>query len=165
MFFMICKMLNIKELFMSFAQRIAVAVNLNEPHMGILKTIKHLDFFKDSEIHFVTVHMTTTFAIGLGESSIVYPLLDDQKKIQESSLSALNNLSEQILGSHFKGKVFTDCLFSDNPKSKFCDYLEQNKIDTVITTARSKKGFFESSFTQYVNKHSHANMIILKQKN
>ncbi len=150
---------------MSFARRVAVAINLNEPHLGELNILKDLDFFKDSEIRFVTVHMTTTFAIGLGESSIVYPLLDDQKKIQESSIVALRNLSSHLLGIDFKGKIFHDCLFSDNPKRKFCEYLDENKIDTVITTARKKKGFFESSFTQYVNKHSHANMIILKQKN
>jgi hypothetical protein len=149
---------------MSFSSKVAVAINLNDPHAEIFKAMKQLEFLNNSEIHFVTVNMTTTYAIGLGESSIVYPLIDDQKKIQESAVAELGKLSEAFVGLDFKGKIFMDCLFSDDPKRKFCEFVTEKNIDTIILAAREKRGIFESSFTQYVNKHSHANMIILKHK-
>jgi nucleotide-binding universal stress UspA family protein len=149
---------------MSFARKVAVAIDLNDPHAEIFKAMKQLDFLNNSEVHFVTVNMTTTYAIGLGESSIVYPLVDDQKKIQESTVAGLGKLSGTFLGHDFKGKIITECLFSDDPKRKFCEFIAEKNIDTIIVAAREKRGIFESSFTQYVNKHSHANMIILKHK-
>jgi hypothetical protein len=149
---------------MSFAKKVAIAINLNDPHAEIFKAMKQLEFLVNSEIHFITINMTTTYAIGLGESSIVYPLIDDQKKIKESTVAELGKLSAAIVGHDFKGKIFLECLFSDDPKRKFCEFVAEKNIDTVIVAAREKRGIFESSFTQYVNKHSHANMIILKHK-
>jgi hypothetical protein len=149
---------------MSFARKVAVGINLNDPHTEIFKAMKQLDFLNNTEIHFVTVNMTTTYAIGLGESSIVYPLVDDQKKIQESTIAELGKLTATFLGHDIKSKIVTDCLFSDDPKRKFCEYVAEKNIDTIIVAGREKRGIFESSFTQYVNKHSHANMIVLKHK-
>jgi hypothetical protein len=149
---------------MSFTHKVAVAINLNQPMTDILSALKAMDFINKSEVHFVNINLTTTYAIGLGESSIVYPLESDQKKIQESTVSALQKLASQLLSSKFEGDIITDCLFSDDPKRKFCRYVEEKNIDTVILASREKKGLFESSFTQYVTKHSRANMIILKNK-
>jgi hypothetical protein len=149
---------------MSFARKVAVAIDLNDPHAEILKAVKQLEFINNSEVYFVTVNMTTTYAIGLGESSIVYPLIDDQKKIHESTVAELKKLTGSLLGHEFRGKIHTECLFSDDPKRKFCEFLIEKEIDTIIVAAREKRGIFESSFTHYVSKHSHANMIILKHK-
>lgn len=149
---------------MSFSKKVAIAINLNDPQTEILKGIKQLEFLNNSELHFVTINMTTSYAIGLGESSIVYPLIDDQKKIREATISALNQLASTLLWQDFRGKIISECIFSDDPKRKFCEYVKESGIDTVILAGREKKGFFESSFTNYVNKHSHANLIILKHK-
>ena len=149
---------------MSFAKKVAVAINLNEPLKEILSGLRNLEFLTKSEVHFVNVYLTTTYAIGLGESSIVYPISSDQKKIQESTVAALKTMAPGLLPTKFEGKIVTDSLFSDDPKRKFCEYIEENHIDTVIVAAREKRGFFESSFTQFVNKHTHANMIILKHR-
>ena len=149
---------------MSFAKKVAVAINLNEPMKDILSGLKDLEFLNKSEVHFVNVYLTTMYAIGLGESSIVYPIVSDQKRIQESTVAALQKMAPALLSSKFEGKIITDCLFGDDPKRKFCEYVEENHIDTVIVAAREKRGFFESSFTQYVNKHTRANMIVLKHK-
>jgi hypothetical protein len=150
--------------FMSFAKRVAVAINLNEPMKDILSGLRELEFLNKSEVHFVNVYLTTTYAVGLGEGSIVYPILSDQKKIQESTVAALQNMVPGLLSPKFEGKIVPDCLFADDPKRKFCHYVEEKNIDTVIVAAREKRGFFESSFTQYVSKHTRANMIVLKHK-
>ena len=149
---------------MSFARKVAVAINLNEPMEDIFSGLKDLEFINRSEVHFVNVYLTTTYAIGLGESSLIYPMVSDQKKIQESTVAALQKMAPGLLAKTFEGKIVAESLFGDDPKRKFCEYIKENNIDTVIGAAREKKGFFESSFTQYVNKHTHANMIILKHK-
>ncbi len=148
---------------MSFAKKVAVAVNLNDPLRDHLALIRDLDFLTESEIHFVSVHRTATYAIGLGESSIVYPLDIDQKRIHEKTVAELMRLAPEILPQGFKGKLVAHCLFGDDPKRRFCDYVSEVGIDTIIVAAREKKGLFESSFTQFVTKHTRANVIVLKR--
>lgn len=147
---------------MAFARKLAVAVDLNEPMPEIFSGMKSLGIMKDCDVYFVTVNLTAKYAIGLGESAIVYPLEADQRKIREETLKALQEFAVNVLPAEFNGKFFLECLFSDDPKSKFCQYVKEENIDTVIVSAREKRGFFESSFTHYVNKHSRANIIILK---
>lgn len=147
---------------MSFAKKIAIGINLGEPLKEIFKALKELDFINHSEIHFVSINQTQIYMIGFGESAIIYPLEDDQKKIKAATLAELRELSKDILPKEFKGKVFHECLFADDPRARFCDYIEEKGIDTVIMAAREHKGFFESSFTQYISKKSKANVVILK---
>jgi hypothetical protein len=148
---------------MSFLQKIALAINLNQPNLEVFETLRKMDFLIGKEIHLVNINLTTTYALGLGEASIVYPLMTEQKQIHDSTIKELKRLAPEILPENFKGKLEVDCLFSDDPKRKFCHYVEENGLDTVIIAAREKKGFFESSFTQYVTKHTKVNVIVLKQ--
>lgn len=147
---------------MPFARKVAISVNLNEPHPEILNAVRSLEFLNLSEVYLMTVQLTTTYAIGLGESSIIYPLESEQRKIKEQSIAKLKEIGRLILPSGFKGKFGVECIFSDDPKRKFCEFVEDNHIDTVILAAREKRGIFESSFTNFVAKHSKANIIILK---
>jgi nucleotide-binding universal stress UspA family protein len=147
---------------MTFARKIVVAINLSEPHLEILNTIKEMDFLNSSEVHFTTINQTTTYAIGLGESAIMYPMEEDRRKIREQSLMELNKLGRELIPKSFKGRLVSECLFSDDPKRKFTEYVADNHIDLVILAAREKRGVFESSFSHYVAKHSSANLLILK---
>jgi hypothetical protein len=149
---------------MNFTHKVGIAVNLNDPVPDILSCLKTMDFLNGNEVHFLTVHQTTTYAIGLGETSIIYPLESDRKQIREMTQKKLQEVSREFLPKHFKGQVVVECLFSDDPKRKFCDYISENHIDTVIVASREKRGFFESSFAQFITKHSRANIIILKHK-
>jgi hypothetical protein len=149
---------------MNFTRKVGVAINLNDPVPDILSCLKTMDFLNGSEVHFVTVYLTTTYAIGLGETSIIYPFESDRKQIREVAQKKLREVSREVLPKHFKGQVIEECLFSDDPKRKFCDYISENHLDTVIVASREKRGIFESSFAQFITKHSQANIIILKHK-
>ena len=149
---------------MPFLHKIAIAVNLNDPNPEVFLSLKDLEFFQRSELHFVNINLTTTYAIGFGEASIVYPLITEQKEIHDSTIVELRRVASQLLPRNFQGKLVTECLFSDDPKRRFCQYVEENGVDTVILAAREKKGLFESSFTQYVTKHTRANVIVLKHQ-
>lgn len=149
---------------MKFARKVAVAVNLNQPLPEVFKTLKDLEFLNHCEIHLVHSFLTINYLVGMGDTALVYPLESDRKLIQESVMATLNSYAQKIFPADFKGKVITHCLFSDDPKGSFCDYIKMEHIDLVITAAREKKGLFESSFTHYVQKHTSANLIVLKQK-
>lgn len=147
---------------MPFANKVAIAIDLNESPKESFASLKELDFITNCEIHLVNIYQTTIYAIGLGEGSIIYPIESDQKKIQESAVAHMEQLSKDLLPTKFSGKIVTTCLFSDAPRRKFCEYINENNMDTIIVGMREKRGFFEGSFTQYVTKHTKANLIILK---
>lgn len=148
---------------MKFAQKIVIAVPLIENMAEMLTQVKDMDFLKNSEVHLVTVFNTINYAVGLGEVPLVYPIIEDRKAIEESVLGKLRNLRSEILPEHSKAHV--ECLFGENVKETFCQYVENVKANTVIIATRKKRDFFESSFAQYAIKHLDADIIILKKHN
>lgn len=149
---------------MKFAHKVAVAVNLAVDAKDEFISLKQLNFLNDCEIHFVHAFLTTTYSFGLGETALIYPIQDDRKKLEESIVSTLKKISDDIFDEGFRGKIFCHCLFSDSPKIAFTEFVEKKHMDLVIISAREKRGLFESSFSQYVQRHSKANMVILKHK-
>lgn len=149
---------------MKFARRVAVAFNLNQPFPEVYGTLKNLQFLDECEIHLIHSYLTLSYLIGMGETALVYPLSGDREKIEQAVQATLMSYSRKIFPEGFKGKVIVRCLFSDDPKRTFCDYVKEENIDMVIVATREKKGLFESSFTQFVNKHTTANMMVLKHR-
>jgi nucleotide-binding universal stress UspA family protein len=151
---------------MKFAEKVAMAVDISVEAPGEFSIIKELDFLRSSEIHLVYVFQTTTYTFGfaLSETALIYPILDERKKIEASIIGVLKKITEANIPKDFTGKITYECLFSDTPKKAFCDYVEKNNISLVFVSSREKRGLFESSFAQYVAGHTKANMIILKHK-
>ena len=149
---------------MKFAQKVAIAVNLAVEAKEEYISLKELNFLNECEIHFVNAFQTTTYSFGLGESALIYPVADDRKKLEESIVASLRQISNQIFGEGFRGKIHCHCLFSDNPKVAFSEFVHNKNIDLVVVSAREKRGLFESSFSQYVQRHTKSNVLILKQK-
>lgn len=147
---------------MRFAKKVVVAVGLNENVQELMKPLRDMEFLNHSEVHFVHVFNTINYTTLYSEFPLVYPVEADQKKIEESILSFLVSMAKEVMPKNFEGKVIHRCLFGDRPKDKFCHYVDEVKADLVIVPTRQKRGFFESSFAQYVTKHTHANMILLK---
>lgn len=149
---------------MKFANKVAVGVNLGIDAKDEFVALKELSFLNDSEIHFVNAFQTTTYSFGLGDSALIYPMQDDRKKLEESIVASLKKISSKLFGEDFRGKIHCHCLFSDNPKGAFAEFVQNKHIDLVVVSAREKRGFFESSFSQYVQRHTKANLLVLKQK-
>ena len=147
---------------MRFGKKIVIAVDLQEGMEEALKPLKGMDFLRASELHFVHVFHTTTFAYGLGETALIYPIEEDRNIIHQSVLAKLVQLSAGLLPAGFEGKAYQRCLFSDDPKRKFCDYANEIGADTVIVATRQERGLFESSFAAYQSKHARAHVIALK---
>lgn len=145
-------------------KKVVIAADLTNDINEVLKPIRSMDFLKHSEIHLVHVFNTVDYGFVFGEFPLVYPVEADRNSISESVLSMLRRTGKEIVPAGFEGKVIEHCLFSENPKVKFSHYLKDIHPDLVIIASREKHGMFESSFAQYVAKHSATNMLILKHK-
>jgi hypothetical protein len=145
-----------------FANKVIIAVGLSDEMSEMIKPVRDLEFLVNSEIHFVHVFNTMNYTAVFSEFPIVYPIGADLKAVEESVLSFIAKISKEILPKSFSGKIVTKCLFDAIPKERFSDYVNDEKADLVIVPTRQKRGFFESSFAHYVNKHTNANMILLK---
>lgn len=148
---------------MSFAKKVAVAVEIDEEIANLFDMIREMDFLKDSELNFVHVVHTISYSFGLADSPLVYPIEADRLEIRKIVLDKLTRFSNEHLPRGFSGKVNIHCLFAENLKDEFSRFVKDQKIDLVIVATRLKHGFLESSFAQYVNKHTDANMLLLKK--
>lgn len=149
---------------MPFAKKVFIAVELNSTQKELLKPLKRMDFLAECEVSFIHVFPTMSYAVGFGECSLIYPVESDRKVIEQSALATLVKMAQEVLPAHFPGKVLQTVLFHDDPRKGFSDYAKEKKADTIIITTKRKHGFFESSFADYVNKHTDSTMIYLKHK-
>ena len=94
----------------------------------------------------------------------MYPVENERDLIEKSVIVTLTKSSKSLLPKDFSGKIYYKCLFGENPKLKFSEYVEQSETDLVIVHTRKKRGLFESSFAQYVNGHTNVSMIFLKNR-
>ena len=150
---------------MSLARRTVLSINLNEDGVAEqLKSTKTMSFLKESEIHLVYIFQSTSMSFGLGEIPAVYPTKSHEEAIRQSTNLLLQDLVKNNMGQEFQGKVHTHCLFSENPKLQLCEFVKERNIDLVVMWARRKRGFFDSSFSHYVSKHTDANVMVIKHK-
>lgn len=148
---------------MKFARKVIIAVGLSNEMAELIKSVRDLEFLSHSEIHFVHVFNTMNYTTVFSDFPIIYPVEADLKAVEESVMSYIKKISHEILPKEFEGKIIHKCFFDAIPKQKFCDYVNEQKADLVIVPTREKRGLFESSFAQYVTKHTHANIILLKK--
>ncbi|MFA7612801.1 MAG: universal stress protein [Candidatus Caldatribacteriota bacterium] len=147
---------------MSFAKKIIVAVDFTNEINNLLKDMKEMSFIAGSEIQFVHVASKITYSFVFSNMPLVYPVEEDRKTIEESTIASLVKLSKEVLPENFSGKVRHLCFFSENPKQTFVEYVNAENPDLVIVATRLRKGLFESSFAHYVDKNTKANMLLIK---
>lgn len=147
---------------MKMSKKVIVAVGLNDESSTLLKPMSEMDFLLESEIHFVHVFNTFNYTTVLSDFPFIYPIEADRAPIEKSILELLAKTSSEVLPKGFKGKIIYKCLFDENAKFKFSEYTNEQDASMVIIPTRKKREIFESSFAQYVNKHTKANLLLLK---
>jgi hypothetical protein len=143
-------------------EKIVIAIDLNEASLQNLAQIKDFTFPIGSEIHLVHVFelnlMSFDFIPNLQPSDedylLIQKLIEERLKVIKSNLG-LNNHKNVIL----------KCLFSPNAKQEFLGYADSVHASLIIAGTKEREGiigFFESSFTSFLNKFSNANLLILR---
>jgi nucleotide-binding universal stress UspA family protein len=142
--------------------KVVISILGEGEEVEVFRSLSQMPLMNQSELTFVTLVRSIEYGYGLGEYNLIFPVADDREKIKSEKIKKLKSLVEKNLPSNFKAKINFDCLFDENPKEKLCSFLNEMKADVVVMVARKKRGLFESSFTQYVAKHTDADVMILK---
>lgn len=147
---------------MSFATKVFIPIEISRDSAEKLAELKELDFLKHSEVHFIHFFQTMTYAFGVGEAPLVFPAEVDREGIERAGVDLMRGIGEKILPEDFKGRVDYELRFSDDPKRCFVRLVKNENPDLLIIPCRSKHGLFESSFAQFVSKHTTSNLLLLK---
>jgi nucleotide-binding universal stress UspA family protein len=145
--------------------KIAIAISLNPELNSNYKELQTTNWLKEAEIHLVNVFHTHHYMLGMEDIPLAYPIETDLEEIKKSTLSYLKRVAREAFDQISETQLHFHCLFSDDPKQEFCDFVNSQKVDLSIILTRKKRGFFESSFGQYVSRHSDSNVLLLKQTN
>lgn len=147
---------------MKFAEKVVLAVSLRDDLVNLLAPLRDLEFLSKSELHFVHIFPTVSMPTMYSEHSLTFPVTDHRKEIEAKVLAELEIKTKEFLPARFEGKIVYRCLFDQSPKERFCQYVDELRANLVIVPTRKRRGFFESSFAQFVSRHADANMIFLK---
>jgi len=150
---------------MKFAQNVVVAVGVAETGEGphAFEQLSQMTFLNQSRVHFVHVFKTVLYATPLGPT-LNYPGTEEKSQIEESIFKYLKHTFTAVLPESFGGQAHFVCLFGDDPKQAMIKYITEVKGDLIVVASRKERGIFESSFAQYVSKHTHADVLILKAR-
>jgi len=126
-----------------------------------LRPLEHLSFLASSEIHFV--HIVPEISDVNGVSlEVMFPKKETINSIRESVLLKMKRAALEVLPDSFSSKVTYTCLFSEDVREAFCQYLVDQQADLAIVVARQKRGIFDSSFSYYAGKYSPCSVLVLK---
>ena len=148
---------------MKFAQNVVVAVGVAETGEGAhaYELLPQMTFLNQSRVHFVHVFRTVLYATALGPT-LSYPGSAEKDQIEESVFQYLKHTFTSVLPDSFEGQAHFVCLFGEDPKQAMIRYITEVQGDLIIVASRKERGIFESSFAQYVSKHTLADVLILK---
>ncbi len=147
---------------MTFPQVTVIAVD-SAIAASLLAPVHRMEFLADSEIHMVQMIQKVQFGDGLS-FNVAFALEEDESVIEKAVISKMEQISKSILPYTFTGKIHYKCLFGDEPKADFCEYLKQVKCELVLIGSRQKHGLFESSFAKYVVRHAPCSSFVLKPR-
>lgn len=145
---------------MAYPRHAIIAVDTNID-LNVLRPLHKLNFMIDTEIHFVHIvrKMDYNDTLALNYN---FPLYQDVDVIKDAILKKMKSITPDIIPHQHVGKISYVCLFGFDPKKDFCNYVNEVDPDLVIIAARPRHGLFESSFSQYVSRHSKCNVLVLK---
>lgn len=145
--------------------KIAIAISLNPELNAKYRELQSTPWIKDAEIHLINVFHTHNYLLGTEDIPLAYPIETNLEEIKKSTINYLKRVGRESFNQVPEDRIHFECLFSDDPKQTFCDYVNDIKADLSIILTRKKRGFFESSFGQYVSRHSNSHVLLLKETN
>lgn len=147
---------------MNFPKVAVVAVDTGKS-VEMYTDIHRMAFLKDTEIHIVHVVQKLEFPVSL-LSNFNYTLYEDEGPMRAAVLDKLHAMGPEILPYGHSGKTVYKCLFGEEIKRTFCDYLRDTEADLAIVSTRRKHGIFESSFSYHVGRHAPCSVIVAREK-
>jgi nucleotide-binding universal stress UspA family protein len=146
-------------------KNIVICAALNDESLNLLKSLKGSPLLEGANIHIVhafEVHVYTS-----DFSPYVFPTEDKYPELEKASKDILNSLAKQICTDEQFKNVSNHVFFTQNPKQKIGEFLNEQKADLTIVATRGKhgmEGLFSSSFAEHLVKFSPCDVHILRPR-
>lgn len=125
----------------------------------IFEGIRKLNWLDDCEIDFVHIFKQESFPYMM--PATIFPDQAQKLEIQKTLTEIFEGLTKDL---KFKAKKF-HVAFDESPKDGMVNYLKDNNAHLVITYTAEKqgiKGYFASSFTEFLIKHAPCSVLALR---
>lgn len=149
---------------MTIKRKIFIPIEISRESANQLAELKDLSLLNNAEVHFIHLFQTMTYAFGIMEAPLSLPKENERDGIEKGGVELMRAIGENVLPAGFQGRVEYELRFSDDPKRCFVRLVNNEKPDLLIIPCREKHGLFESSFAQFVNKHTSVNLLLLKHR-
>jgi len=144
-------------------KNVVICVSLNDESLDNLAQLKGDQILKDAKVHLVHCFEIQVYTSDF--SPYIYPTEDKYPEIEAATLKILDSLQGRL---GLEGKVEKKCFFSQSPKQRLKEYLEESKADLCVVATRGKhgiQGLFSSSFAEHLVKYSPCDLHIKRPKN
>lgn len=147
-------------------KNIVLCASLNDESLDLLKDLKNSSLLEDSNVHLVHCFEVQLYTADF--APYVYPTEDKYPEIEKASKNILKGVEEELKANPSINSFETKVFFSQSPKQKIKEYLDEVKADVVVVATRGKhgiEGLFSSSFAEFLVKFSPCDVHILRPKN
>ncbi len=143
-----------------------ICVDVTDESVSLYKeSLKDFSWQNVDEVHFIhgfqLVKYTDTFYM------VAYPQEPEHAEIENSINEILGGLEKSIFEGKDQPKIINKCLFSTQPREALVSYADENQINEMIIGTKGKhgvSGLFSSSFAEYMVRHAHCPLRILRAK-
>lgn len=143
-------------------KNVVICASLNDESLKNLESLKGDPILQNARIHLVHCFEIQVYTSDF--SPYIYPTEEKYPEIESATLKILENLAAKIVP---ESEVVKKCFFSQSPKQKVKEYLEEIDADLCIVATRGKhgiKGLFSSSFAEHLVKYSPCDLHILRPR-
>lgn len=141
-------------------KKVIIAMPMDkELQANIFEGMKAFPWLEETQMEFIHVFKQENYPYMLPPT--IYPTPEQKDEIRKTIEEILSGVSKNVKAVEKN----SHCLFHENPKEGLIEYLDKVQPDLCISFAKERhglKGYFHSSFTEYLIKHSPVPVLILR---
>jgi len=144
-------------------KNVVICAALNDESLDLLKTLKDSPLLQGNKIHIIHCFEIQIYTSDF--SPFIYPTEDKYPEIESATLKILDGLASSICTPEQLKNTEKHVYFTQSPKQRVHEYLDEKKADLVIVATRGKHGIaglFSSSFAEHLVKYSPCDVHILR---
>lgn len=128
-----------------------------------LKVFSGMDFLKNCDVTLVHLVQEVDYSDGIS-FNVAFPTDEDKSKLTDAVIEKMKQLSLEILPPGHLGSIDYVCLFAENIKDAFCQYLAETKVRLAVVASFHRHSVFDVSFGDYLSKKAPCGVLVIKGK-
>lgn len=138
-----------------------VCVDLSKHSLNLFKDkLKNWNWNNITELHLVHGFQLQVYADNFFFNA--YPTEDQYEEIKKSVQELLEDLEKEIQGDF---PIIKECIISTTPTMALAEYAKEKGVHEMIIGTRGNhgiSGFFDNSFAEYMVRHAHCELRIIR---